>query len=49
MPTLELLYHPEQRENFIDREALEEILRLVESKQADYKIQAQVVDIFQGL
>lgn len=48
MPTLELLYHPEKRENFIDREALEEIARLVESKLADYKIQAQVVGIFPG-
>ncbi|USD34067.1 MULTISPECIES: DNA translocase FtsK [Vibrio] len=48
MPTLELLYHPEKRENFIDREALEEIARLVESKLADYKIKAEVVDIFPG-
>ncbi|WP_159651881.1 DNA translocase FtsK 4TM domain-containing protein [Vibrio atypicus] len=48
MPTLELLYHPEKRENFIDRDALEEIARLVESKLADYKIQATVVDIFPG-
>ena len=48
MPTLELLYHPEKREDFIDREALEEIARLVESKLADYKIQAEVVDIFPG-
>ncbi|ENM5844963.1 DNA translocase FtsK 4TM domain-containing protein [Vibrio mimicus] len=48
MPTLELLYHPEKPENFIDRDALEEIARLVESKLADYKIQAQVVDIFPG-
>ncbi|WP_428773710.1 DNA translocase FtsK 4TM domain-containing protein, partial [Vibrio sp.] len=48
MPTLELLYHPEKRENFIDREALQEIARLVESKLADYKIQASVVDIFPG-
>lgn len=48
MPTLQLLYHPEKRENFIDRDALEEIARLVESKLADYKIQAQVVDIFPG-
>lgn len=48
MPTLELLYHPEKRENFIDRDALEQIARLVESKLADYKIQAQVVDIFPG-
>lgn len=48
MPTLELLYHPEKRENFIDRVALEEIARLVESKLADYKIQAQVVGIFPG-
>ncbi len=48
MPTLELLYHPEKRENFIDRAALEEIARLVESKLADYKIQAQVVGIFPG-
>lgn len=48
MPTLELLYHPEKREDFIDRDALEEIARLVESKLADYKIQAQVVDIFPG-
>ncbi|MGL6315510.1 DNA translocase FtsK 4TM domain-containing protein [Vibrio sp. WXL103] len=48
MPTLELLYHPEKRENFIDREALEGIARLVESKLADYKIQARVVDIFPG-
>lgn len=48
LPTLELLYHPEKREHFIDREALEEVARLVESKLADYKIQAQVVDIFPG-
>lgn len=48
MPTLELLYHPEKRESFIDREALEEIARLVEAKLADYKIQAEVVDIFPG-
>ena len=48
MPTLELLYHPEKRENFIDREALENIARLVEAKLADYKIQATVVDIFPG-
>ncbi|MGY3687632.1 DNA translocase FtsK 4TM domain-containing protein [Vibrio coralliilyticus] len=48
MPTLELLYHPEKRENFIDRAALEEIARLVEAKLADYKIKAEVVDIFPG-
>ncbi|MGF1696065.1 DNA translocase FtsK 4TM domain-containing protein [Vibrio lamellibrachiae] len=48
MPTLELLYHPEKRENFIDREGLENIARLVEAKLADYKIKAQVVDIFPG-
>ncbi|OAJ93800.1 DNA translocase FtsK [Vibrio bivalvicida] len=48
MPTLELLYHPEKRENFIDREALENIARLVEAKLADYKITASVVDIFPG-
>ncbi|WP_375754093.1 DNA translocase FtsK 4TM domain-containing protein [Vibrio sp. HN007] len=48
MPTLELLYHPEKRENHIDRAALEEIARLVESKLADYKITAQVVGIFPG-
>ncbi|WP_038172762.1 DNA translocase FtsK [Vibrio pacinii] len=48
MPTLELLYHPEKRENFIDRDALEHIARLVEAKLADYKIQATVVDIFPG-
>lgn len=48
LPTLELLYHPEKRENFIDREALENIARLVESKLADYKIKAEVVDIFPG-
>ncbi|MCC4234969.1 DNA translocase FtsK 4TM domain-containing protein [Vibrio anguillarum] len=48
LPTLELLYHPEKREHFIDRDALEEVARLVESKLADYKIQAQVVDIFPG-
>ena len=48
MPTLELLYHPEKRENHIDRAALEEIARLVESKLADYKIKARVVDIFPG-
>ncbi|KOO03685.1 DNA translocase FtsK [Vibrio nereis] len=48
MPTLELLYHPEKRENFIDRDALEEIARLVEAKLADYKIKAEVVDIFPG-
>lgn len=48
MPTLELLYHPEKRESFIDRDALEEIARLVEAKLADYKIKADVVDIFPG-
>ncbi len=48
MPTLELLYHPEKRENFIDRAALEDIARLVEAKLADYKIKAEVVDIFPG-
>ncbi|MGF1739788.1 DNA translocase FtsK 4TM domain-containing protein [Vibrio profundum] len=48
MPTLEILYHPEKRENFIDRDALEDIARLVEAKLADYKIQAQVIDIFPG-
>ncbi|MFA0414822.1 DNA translocase FtsK 4TM domain-containing protein [Vibrio renipiscarius] len=48
LPTLELLYHPEKRENYIDRDALEGIARLVESKLADYKIQASVVDIFPG-
>ncbi|MDC0612410.1 DNA translocase FtsK 4TM domain-containing protein [Vibrio sp.] len=48
MPTLELLYSPEHRENFIDKEALEEIARLVESKLADYKIQAEVVGIYPG-
>ncbi len=48
MPTLELLYHPEKRENFIDRDALEQIARLVESKLADYKIKAEVVGIFPG-
>ncbi|WP_456297144.1 DNA translocase FtsK 4TM domain-containing protein [Vibrio sp. AK197] len=48
MPTLELLYHPEKRENFIDRDALEDIARLVEAKLADYKIKARVVDIFPG-
>ncbi len=48
LPTLELLFHPEKRENFIDRDALEEIARLVEAKLADYKIQAEVVDIFPG-
>ncbi|MDF4396076.1 DNA translocase FtsK, partial [Vibrio parahaemolyticus] len=37
LPTLELLYHPEKRENFIDRDALEQVARLVESKLADYK------------
>ncbi len=48
LPTLELLYHPEKRENNIDRDALEEIARLVESKLADYKIKARVVGIFPG-
>lgn len=48
MPTLELLYHPEKRENHIDRAALEEIASLVEAKLADYKITARVVDIFPG-
>ncbi|MBE4580464.1 DNA translocase FtsK [Vibrio navarrensis] len=48
LPTLELLYHPEKRENFIDKEALEHIARLVESKLADYKIKARVVGIFPG-
>ncbi|MFA0569834.1 DNA translocase FtsK 4TM domain-containing protein [Vibrio gallaecicus] len=48
LPTLELLFHPEKRETFIDRDALESIARLVESKLADYKIKADVVDIFPG-
>lgn len=48
MPTFDLLYHPEKRDNFIDRDALEDIARLVESKLADYKIKAKVVDIFPG-
>ncbi len=48
MPTLELLYSPEQRENFIDKQALEDIARLVESKLADYKIHAEVVGIYPG-
>ncbi len=48
MPTLELLYQPEKRANFIDQEALEQIARLVESKLADYKIAAEVVGIFPG-
>ena len=48
LPTLDLLFHPEKRETFIDRDALEAIARLVESKLADYKIKADVVDIFPG-
>ncbi|TOH52516.1 cell division protein FtsK [Vibrio parahaemolyticus] len=48
LPTLELLYHPEKRENFIDREALDQVARLVESKLADYKIKADVVGIYPG-
>ncbi|MFA0662100.1 DNA translocase FtsK 4TM domain-containing protein [Vibrio splendidus] len=48
LPTIELLFHPEKRETFIDRDALEAIARLVESKLADYKIKADVVDIFPG-
>ncbi len=48
MPTLELLYHPEKRDNHIDRAALEDIARLVETKLEDYKIKARVVDIFPG-
>ncbi|MFA0078497.1 DNA translocase FtsK 4TM domain-containing protein [Vibrio artabrorum] len=48
LPTLELLFRPEKRETFIDRDALEAIARLVESKLADYKIKADVVDIFPG-
>ncbi|WP_040890166.1 DNA translocase FtsK 4TM domain-containing protein [Vibrio ezurae] len=48
LPTLELLYHPEKRENNIDREALQGIARLVESKLADYKIKATVAGIFPG-
>ncbi|CAH1554462.1 DNA translocase FtsK [Vibrio jasicida] len=48
LPTLELLYHPEKRENFIDRDALEQVARLVETKLADYKIKADVVGIYPG-
>ncbi|WP_447026277.1 DNA translocase FtsK 4TM domain-containing protein [Vibrio sp. B1Z05] len=48
LPTLELLYHPEKRANNIDREALQGIARLVESKLADYKIKATVAGIFPG-
>ncbi|MDW6003669.1 DNA translocase FtsK [Vibrio mangrovi] len=48
LPTLELLYHPEKRENFIDQEMLAEVARLVEAKLSDYKIQASVVGIYPG-
>ncbi|KUI99773.1 DNA translocase FtsK [Vibrio sp. MEBiC08052] len=48
LPTLELLYHPEKRENFIDQDMLTEVARLVESKLLDYKIQASVVGIYPG-
>ncbi|MDP5253667.1 MULTISPECIES: DNA translocase FtsK 4TM domain-containing protein [unclassified Vibrio] len=48
LPTLDLLYHPEKRDNFVDKQALEGIAKLVESKLADYKIKAQVVGIFPG-
>ncbi|MDA9556023.1 DNA translocase FtsK 4TM domain-containing protein [Vibrio sp.] len=48
LPTLDLLYHPEMREDFIDKASLEGVARLVEAKLADYKIKARVVDIFPG-
>ena len=48
LPTLELLYHPEKRDEFIDQDALQEIAKLVEAKLADYKIQAEVVGIYPG-
>ncbi len=48
MPTLALLYSPEKRESHIDKAALEDIARLVETKLEDYKIKARVVDIFPG-
>ncbi|WNJ95490.1 DNA translocase FtsK 4TM domain-containing protein [Vibrio ruber] len=48
LPTLELLYHPEKRDNFIDQDMLTEVARLVESKLLDYKIQASVVGIYPG-
>lgn len=48
LPTLSLLYYPEQRDTFIDQQALESIARLVEEKLADYKIDAQVVGIYPG-
>ncbi|CAM3556784.1 DNA translocase FtsK [Vibrio aerogenes CECT 7868] len=48
LPTLELLYHPEKRDDFIDQDMLEHIARLVESKLADYKIKASVVGIYPG-
>lgn len=48
MPTLDLLYAPDTREELESRESLERTARLVEAKLADYKIKARVVDIFPG-
>lgn len=48
MPTLDLLEQPQKGEKYIDHEALEDMARLVEEKLADFKIEAQVVDIFPG-
>lgn len=48
MPTVDLLDQPKKHQNQIDEGALEDIARLVEQKLADYKIDAQVVDIFPG-
>ncbi|MGN2671036.1 DNA translocase FtsK 4TM domain-containing protein [Aliivibrio fischeri] len=48
MPTLDLLYSPDTREELESRESLEHTARLVEAKLADYKIKARVVDIFPG-
>ncbi|MUK60620.1 DNA translocase FtsK [Aliivibrio fischeri] len=48
MPTLDLLFSPDTREELESRESLEHTARLVEAKLADYKIKARVVDIFPG-
>lgn len=48
LPTLELLFSPEDTDDYVDRTALERVARELEIKLADYKVEAQVVDIHPG-
>lgn len=48
LPTLELLTPPPEEEQPIDMFLLEQTARLVEARLADYRVKADVVDIFPG-